>query len=188
MKFLYSPKDLLSLITNADKYSLADKVTVEWFFSEDGEKAYNEASVSKKTRMFYEYLSLADAKENAKIKKARLKTAYLLASAVSGSELEYGSYPDIFSPEKNPFIRHYITERTFKTTELLSILRDMPPEAFTDGRPYFNMTYQKKSGYRRDIYKIERTIMALGKDKKSGILNPPFAYSYELFKEGEKND
>ena len=112
MKFFYSPVELFSLITNSKKYSVADKVQAKWFFSKKGEQAYKEADVSKKTRLFYDYLSI-NRKENEQSNQLTLKMSYLLASGIAGSSLEYGSYPQIFDKEKNPFIKYFCDKSAF---------------------------------------------------------------------------
>lgn len=177
MKFFYSPVELFSLITNSKKYSVADKVQAKWFFSKKGEQAYKEADVSKKTRLFYDYLSI-NRKENEQSNQLTLKMSYLLASGIAGSSLEYGSYPQIFDKEKNPFIKYFCDNNRFNTNELLAILNnESDSKKFAN---YKSLTYQSED-YPKDIYKIERLIITLGKKNQDSVLETPFTYTNNMF-------
>lgn len=107
---MLSPKKLLNLFLNAKQTAQSAKklLSEEWYFSSEGQKAYNEAcylnseNLEKKTRFFFDYLcktrSINSYEDN-------LKLAFFLAFAIDGSTLPYGKYPDILMKNQNPFLR-----------------------------------------------------------------------------------
>lgn len=59
MKIVDFFKDVIELLKNGP--SISGSVSSEWFFSEDGKKAYDEAkTLSQKTMFFFDYLSALD--------------------------------------------------------------------------------------------------------------------------------
>ena len=105
MGFFYSPMKLIELIKN--KGSIIEdkeKHDVDWYFSKDGKKAYDDAKTpAQKTMYFFEYLFEEVIDSPHKV-DAAYRLAYVLANSVASSSLEFAGYPDILDVTKNPLI------------------------------------------------------------------------------------
>ena len=106
-----SPKKLLNLFLTANQISQnAKTLSKKWYFSAEGQKAYNEAcflsskNLEKKTRFFFDYLCNTKPRTSH---EDNLKLAFFLAFAIDGSTLPYGKYPAILMEDQNPFLRCY---------------------------------------------------------------------------------
>ncbi len=138
----------------------------EWYFSEEGRIAYEQAdSVPKKIEYFYNYLTqIFDANE------LTYKFACLLACGVENSRFSFSQYPEILSKKNNPFIKHYINEGflgdEYNANELLTCLHqkaDYPnkkSEATSGYEEWVSLQMPEDVGM-EDIYRIERLIIWL---------------------------
>lgn len=77
----------------------------EWYFSEEGRIAYEQAdSILKKIEYFYNYLTSGYSSGGS---ETDYKFAILLACGIANSRFSYSKYPDILSEKSNPFIKSY---------------------------------------------------------------------------------
>ena len=116
MSMNFFPMTLIEMIK--DRNLIVDKISVQqedkkaaWFLSKEGETAYKEAKTpGQKTLYFYDYLCSICKRnkfslEKAEERKKLIKIANILANAIENSFLDFGKYPDILMPEKNPIIK-----------------------------------------------------------------------------------
>lgn len=76
----------------------------EWYFSTEGVKAYTDLSSNIEiVKFFLEYLLLV-AKEPQNFTML-YRLAYVMASSMVGSSLEFGGYPNVLDESKNPLIK-----------------------------------------------------------------------------------
>ena len=193
MKFFYSPKSLVKLIINSKKFasSPGEKIDSAWFLGVKGEVAYEVADTpAKRTRLFYQFFQCIDnesvikrisqmqssnmTKQSEKIKKetsAAYKMAYLHAVGFADTCFCFSTYPNIFDPDKIPFVQYYINNGTFDSKQLIAILRNDDPKKFGN---YRNLTYCQ-NGQPNDIYKLERLIITLAEADSEATLVPPYS-------------
>ena len=202
MKFFYSPKQLIELIKNSKKYASSKKeiMTREWFLSENGERAYNEANTpTKRLRLFFDYFKGVEREVLKRIKSqaqgkeafkelmgggktsAAFKMAYLHAFGIEETDFYFSSYPAIFDVSKNPFANYYLQNGRFSAPELLAILKNDSARSFTDGtnRPYLNLTYCQ-NGQASEMYKLERLIITIAEMDNDENLVAPFIHQFDM--------
>lgn len=144
--------------------------TEEWYFSAAGKKEYKRAqTLAEKTMYFYWYLRDLEVtpdtrrvrtfwgtcEELEKRNKMLTKIAFVMAKAVDGSSLPYGSYPDILKADKNPLVK-YCKNRASNTHALLCDVLGIKVE--DKNEPVFDKLTHCE-GEPSDIYKLERYLI-----------------------------
>ena len=169
MKIVDFFKDVIELLKKGP--SVFGAVSSEWFFSEDGKKAYDEAkTLLQKTMFFFDYLSALDRSS----KEIETMLAYILASAVDGSSLEFAKYPDILNPEKNPLIPKK-GERFYSPLDMLESLHkkyEDKPIKDIDVNQVYSMCWGGSAEI-CDMYRLERLILAFDKNSKDDLTSYP---------------
>lgn len=169
MKIVDFFKDVIELLKKGP--SVFGAVSSEWFFSEDGKKAYDEAkTLSQKTMFFFDYLSALDRSS----KEIETMLAYILASAVDGSSLEFAKYPDILNPEKNPLIPKK-GERFYSPLDMLESLHkkyEDKPIKDIDINQVYSMCWGGSAEI-SDVYRLERFILAFDENYKDDLTSYP---------------
>lgn len=174
MKIVDFFKDVIELLKNGP--SVSGSVSSEWFFSEDGKKAYDEAkTLSQKTMFFFDYLSALDrSRGESGDEKIETMLAYILASAVDGSSLEFAKYPDILNPEKNPLIPEE-GERFYSPFDMLESLHkkyEDKPIKDIDINQVYSMCWGGSAEI-SDMYRLERLILAFDENHKDNLTSYP---------------
>lgn len=81
----------------------AQRNRAEWFFSEDGRRAYAAAGTTgEKTRYFFEYLRGLGQKTPDRV---LYKLAYIMADSMDAAGGRFASWPAILQDSVNPFIK-----------------------------------------------------------------------------------
>lgn len=177
---LNSPKRLIDIISgNSLLEERLNRYDADWFFTKAGKKAYKQASTpAKKVLYFYDYLTAVYKAEEAKktsyrtyqdddqLSKKHYQLAYILATCIDSSSLEFAGYPNILDPEKNPLIKCVKNDKT-STDYLLAALNSddtVNAEMYykIEEKPYTHLTYIDKNGDMSDMYKLQRYIIAMG--------------------------
>ena len=91
-----------------EKRVLRKRHTTEWYFSEEGKKAYAKLSkVRDKTHFFLNYLyTIVPTPESGSYFASNylFRTALVMAASMVDSQFEFGGYPNILDEAKNPLI------------------------------------------------------------------------------------
>lgn len=91
-------------VKSAHNNHIKSEHDIEWYFSDEGVKAYADLSSNLETvKFFLEYLLLIAKKPQNFTMLYRL--AYVMASSMVGSSLEFGGYPNVLDESKNPLIK-----------------------------------------------------------------------------------
>lgn len=81
----------------------AQRNRAEWFFSEDGRRAYTAAGTTgEKTRYFFEYLRGLGQKTPDRV---LYKLAYIMADSMDADGGRFAGWPVILQDSVNPFIK-----------------------------------------------------------------------------------
>lgn len=201
MGFFYSPMKLVALLKSSSAIANATKINgATWYMSAAGKDAYQKATTpAQKTMFFFEYLTAISS--DAKNREVLHKIAYVIAYAVEGSSLAYGSFPDILDPDKNPLVGYVKTHKltaTDHTVYGLTLLAALHGEKEANRylkeeyKPYARLTYCEADGKVGDLYRVERAIISAFCTGFKGQYMPP--YMYEIVEsanaeneEGSKN-
>lgn len=197
MGFFYSPMKLIGLIKvrNTILKELKDN-TADWYFSEEGEKAYKNAKMpAQKTMYFFNYLTaVAKSKDNRDI---LYKTAYIMANSMDNSSLDFAGYPNILDSTKNPLV-NYIKNSSLGSKDHvangLMMLAALNHEADatrylnTKYKPYTRLTYCGENSSVSDKYKIERDIIGAFCVDFSEQYMPPYMYEIVETPNDDEND
>ncbi len=152
-----------------------------WFLSSEGEEALrNSKAPSQKTKYFFDYLSVISKNGD---RDTLYRIAYIIANSILGSSLEFGKYPQILSPDKNPFVKYAMTvtqnsNLVASGVMLLSLLHgeDASKYIHAEERPYTLLSYCDENSTKSEIYKIEREIIGAFCNEFSGNYIPPYMY------------
>lgn len=91
----------------------------QWFLSEEGGKAFAAlTSIGDRAVFLYSYL-VNIASDSLEKQNATFKTAFLLADAVYGSDVEYSSYENLLNEKTNPFVAFLANAKRKYTDEQL---------------------------------------------------------------------
>ena len=184
MGFFVSPATLLRLLKNrvniADRLKARDK---NWYFTKEGQEAYVSAEgVGAKCYHFYEYLKkLSNISGNS---RALLRLAFVMAHTMVDSSLEFGGYPNVIDPQKNPLVA-CVQSGTLSSMEavdgccaaLLAALhgeQSMAP--YAEPRGHEKLSYCQDDALATDLYRIERDIITVFCSESKDTLPPPFLY------------
>ena len=189
MGIFFSPKVLINLLKNKD--SIANELNsyyTEWYFTKEGENAYKNAkNQAQKTAYFFNYLSTLDNSRGNR--DVLYRTAYVMASSMDNSSLNFAGYPNILNPDKNPLVNYIKNfdlgskEMHFHGIIMLSELHnenDAKKYVFPKNKPYERLTYRDDDGNMDDMYKIERDIIGAFCIDCSEQYMPPFVYNIVL--------
>lgn len=191
MGFFISPTKLIDIIRNKEKINDCELFSSEWFTSTDGHNAYKNAdTLFKKVSFYYEYLlSVALDKKNT---EALWKIAFIMADSIENSSLEFGRYPDILNPKKNPLVAYTVYEvmannsagDDFGAIDASQLLCALHKEKFPNNyiyscrKPYSRLTNIKSDSMTSDLYKVEREIIwAFCVNTSDKLDIGPFTYS-----------
>ena len=97
----------LKELTKRAEY-LKQRSDPKWYFSDEGKKAYENASTpAKKTKYFFEYLMSKKNKVTSEEDASEVffRIAVIMANSMDCSSLDFGGYPNILDETKNPFIK-----------------------------------------------------------------------------------
>lgn len=98
------------------KKNLLETDKVRWFFSKEGEKAYNSAtSYASKLSFIYSYLCAISNGLDGIETSVKKNFAYLITECALSQELPFSRYPNIFE-EKNPFINEFVGQISSQST------------------------------------------------------------------------
>ena len=134
-----------------------------WYFSPEGKQAYeNLSSFADKTHFFYNYLRVIEGKSDIDSASSFLfKIAYIMASSMVDSKLEFAGYPNILDAKKNPFIyyaarapRHdwgYHEDLSLDTLDVLHSKFEVKGD----------LCFCDENEQAIDLYKIERDIILM---------------------------
>ena len=189
MKLFYSPMKLIEIIKIAkEKDTIDNKLkenTADWYFSKDGENAFNNAKTpAQKTMYFFHYLlTVAKVKDN---RETLYKIAYIMANSMVNSSLEFAGYPNVLDSTKNRLVERVknVDFDSKNSSEvgiyLLAALQSkVSIKSFLEEKlkQYTYITYCEPDGSLSDMYKIERDIIgafcAGSSDQKK---LPPYEY------------
>ena len=167
-----------------------------WYFSPEGKKAYNKLSDAReKTRFFLNYLceiqtqsaSLKDGYyelEDFWLRSSLYDIALTMARSMVDSQLEFGGYPNIIDPKKNPFISYIMENGAPSTGEAyanfpLVLLRLLHGGA--NANDDHILTFLEENEPLTDLYKIERDIITtqeriMSKTSKTYSLSSVYSY------------
>ena len=183
MGFFVSPVKMLWLAKNrADIAHRLKPREKDWYFTKEGEDAYRKANgVGAKTYHFYEYLKKLSGStiESA----ALLRLAFVLAHTVEGSAMEYGRYPDVINPNKNPLVMcvqnrelSYAHDLENCCRLLLAALHEEKSDVYSQSRGYERLNYCEPGAPLSDVYRIERAIITVFSTQLQDELPPPYLY------------
>ncbi len=190
-----SVKTYFEIIANGDNLLAKAKVfEKDWYFSNEGKKAYNEAkSPAAKVLYFYNYLTAVKATKLMSSTYARLgyslacknshesafiKVAYVMMNSMDKSSFEFAGYPNILSPEKNPIVKYLSTSecKEIDADTLLKLIRNDSCDISFENLTQFNQDRTVS-----DMYKIERDIIVAfsSKDERNSCYSQKsFIYPY----------
>ena len=125
-KFAPITKVINSLIP--EKSALKEGRPESWYFSSEGKEAYDSLSnACEKTKFFLNYLCIVQQQSKSVSEAHRksdedlhlywllYKIAFVMSSSMVESQLEFGGYPNVLDPQKNPF-DYYVKNNVLPTT------------------------------------------------------------------------
>ena len=170
----------------------------EWYFSDEGIKAYADLSSNLEiVKFFLEYLLLIAKKPQNFTMLYRL--AYVMASSMVESSLEFGGYPNVLDETKNPLIKFIkkntlinnkwgggklytdkgYYEHTGVDEQMINLLcalhnetKEYAKQCVKENNPSQCMTFCDENALVTDMYKIERELI--------------YMFSAGMSKDGEK--
>lgn len=206
MSIFHSPFKLIKVYktrTSNEAQRLHAYGDVQWYVSKEGRDAYNALSTTvDKTEFYYRYLCALAKKNGEKVEEYSgpfrdskqglysetslnlARIAFLLATEIDGASFAYSAYPDILSPEKNPFVKYAINglaKISFRN-ELLAIILAERGQAVPDDP---RQLYQVLSRPGDATYRLERAVIALDKDWLDSVYNYDIRSTYSTIEEGE---
>lgn len=196
MGFFYSPMKLMELFKEKETVAVQLKENgADWFFSPEGEKAYQDARTpAQKTMYFFQYLLTVCKQDNRDV---LYKIAYIMANSMDQSSLAFAGYPDILNANKNPLV-WYVKTNDLDLNELpsygvmlLAALHDEEDARkflVEKQKPYSNITYCDADGTVSDMYRIERDIIGVFCADFPGPYMPPYRYDIIDSSEGDEDE
>ncbi len=172
----------------------AQNLWTKWYYSDEGKELYDlYESPAQRTEYFYNYLIMYMGRDEV-YNEIVYKTAYVIAHSVDNSSLEFGRFPDVLDPEKNPLVQYVRTEKprgsNFKKhgIGLLAALHNTSENKFANESedPYKNLTYAEADGSVSDMYKVERDIISVFCMDSANPLSAP--YIFDIFNSIDEDD
>ncbi len=182
MGFFRSPMTLIGLSMQRKKIvAELEGHAPEWYFTQEGEQAYNNAKTkADKVLYFFDYLNaVAGSRGN---RDTLYRAAYVMANSMDSSSLDFSGYPNILKTDKNPLVRTAALkpcEPAVFGLMSLSILHGSDNASdYLEAKacPYKFLTYSADDGSMSDLYKIERDIIGAFCLEEDGGYVPPYMY------------
>ena len=185
------PKNIIQFLKN--KQEILDRLEDEclgqnWYFSPEGEKAYeNLSSLAQKTHFFLNYLVTVAKTPDCRGYLYRI--AFVMANSMVDSSLNFGGYPNILDENKNPLVRYIKNEVIVSDEKYMEIYcgkflcvlhtgTDEQDDLFiSEQKPFTRISYCKENEPLTDMYKIERDIISAFSVKEGKNSFVPYLYS-----------
>lgn len=157
------------------------KRSTDWFFSNEGIKAFESTSenLAERSAFIYSYLiTVIDEKD--KDNSFVFKLAFLIADAIYGSDLAYSKYPAIIDPKQNPFVAYIKNLKVIPSQEIIFLSVISVLHGWADALDANEWIYDEKK-QTRDCFKEK--FENLNIDLISPIMANPYVFDIEPEKE-----